>query len=47
MDLDEFKKRNREERLWFVRYWADYVKNHPDSDWSRQQADFIDSVMKR
>ena len=37
---------NREERMRFVRLWADYVKTHPDRDWSEQQRVLIDSQMK-
>ncbi len=39
------KKANFEQRLWFVYYWADYVKTHTNKDWSRQQKKFIDSVI--
>lgn len=38
-------KSNREERLNFVRFWVEYVKNHSDKDWSRQQNVLIDSQM--
>jgi len=36
-------KNNREERMNFVEYWADYVRTHPDEEWSRQQNLLIDS----
>jgi len=35
-----------EERLNFVRYWAKYVKSTDPKIWSKQQKDFIDSVLK-
>ncbi len=38
--------RDIEERLWFVRYWAAYVRRTPNAVWSRQQVSFINSVMK-
>ncbi len=30
-------KNNEEERINFVKFWANYVKTHPDKDWSKQQ----------
>lgn len=39
-------KNNKEERLNFVRYWAEYIKNNPNSDWSKQQAKLINSQLK-
>jgi hypothetical protein len=38
--------RDLQERLWFVRYWAAYVKRTPNSVWSRQQVSLINSVLK-
>lgn len=40
------KERNFESRLEFVRFWANYVKSNPNSVWSAQQSDFINSVLK-
>ena len=42
-ELDKDRKRNFEERLKFVKYWAEYVKSHPDEVWSEQQNLLIDS----
>lgn len=39
-------KNNKEERMNFVEYWANYVKTHPDKDWSRQQNILINSLMQ-
>lgn len=39
-------KDNREERMNFVEYWADYVRTHPDKEWSGQQKILIDSQIK-
>jgi|ETNmetMinimDraft_2_1059921.scaffolds.fasta_scaffold147576_2 hypothetical protein len=36
-------KNNREDRLNFVRFWAEYVRTHSDRDWSEQQRVLIDS----
>jgi hypothetical protein len=39
-------KDNREERMNFVDYWAEYVRTHPDKDWSSQQAMLINSQLQ-
>lgn len=39
-------EKNKEDRLWMIKYWANYVKTHPDKDWSLQQAILIDSIIK-
>ena len=39
-------KNNKEARLNFVKYWADYVRTHSDKEWSRQQNILINSIMK-
>jgi hypothetical protein len=39
-------KDNDEDRLNFVRYWANYVKTHSDKDWSKQQNVVIDSQIR-
>ena len=36
-------RNNIEDRMNFVKYWAEYVRTHPDKDWSRQQAVLINS----
>ena len=40
-------KTNKEDRLNFVEFWAEYVKTHPDIEWSIQQNILINSVIKR
>lgn len=39
-------RNNKEERMNFVEYWADYVRTHPDKVWSRQQNILINSIMQ-
>lgn len=38
-------KTNKEDRLNFVSYWANYVRSNPDKVWSRQQNKLINSVL--
>ncbi|MCX6747178.1 MAG: hypothetical protein NTU63_03540 [Candidatus Pacearchaeota archaeon] len=45
-ELKRFKKKNAEERLKFIDYWADYVKTHSDKEWSRQQDTVINSQIE-
>ena len=40
------RKKNFEERIWFIKYWANYIKSHSDEDWSKGQAVLIDSQIK-
>jgi hypothetical protein len=39
------RKKNLEERLKFIHYYAEWVKREPNEVWSRQQAELIDSFM--
>ena len=39
-------KTNKEDRLNFIEFWADYIRTHTDEEWSRQQNVLIDSVIK-
>ncbi len=45
-DRDEVRKLNKQDRMWFVEYWANYVKTHPDKVWSKQQNILINSLFK-
>ena len=36
-------KTNSEDRINFVKFWANYVRTHSDRDWSEQQNILIDS----
>jgi hypothetical protein len=37
-------EQNLKERLNFIRYYAEWVKTVPNEIWSKQQAEFIDSL---
>ncbi len=39
-------KKERRERLDFVRFWADYIKKTPNEVWSKQQALLINSQLR-
>ena len=45
-ELKNEKERNFKERLWFIHYWADYIRTHSDVEWSKQQNVVIDSQIK-
>ena len=40
------KRDNKEDRINFVEYWAEYVKTHSDDEWSRQQNILINSQIQ-
>lgn len=46
-ELSEDLKRNFLERLWFIKYWAEYIKTHSDKDWSEQQKILIDAQVRQ
>jgi hypothetical protein len=35
-----------EQREWFIDYWAEFVRTHPDKEWSKQQNTLINSMLK-
>mgnify|MGYP001582440834 CR=1 FL=1 len=39
-------KTNKEDRLNFVKFWAEYMKTHLDTEWSNQQNILINSLIK-
>lgn len=39
-------KTNQEDRMRFVKYWADYVRTHSDKEWSEQQNVIINSQLQ-
>lgn len=45
-DLDKLEKEKQEnfkERLKFIDYWVNYIKNHSDREWGSQQNKLINS----
>lgn len=42
-ELEKKKALNVRQRREFVKFWAEYVRNHPDSEWSKQQNVIVDS----
>jgi len=45
-DPEEIRRLNDEDRMWYVEYWANYVRTHPDKVWSKQQKIIIDSQIQ-
>jgi len=45
MELKFDKKKNLEERLKFIHYYAEWVKKVPNEVWSKQQAELINSFI--
>ena len=45
-ELEREKKKNFEERLKFIDFWTEYIKNNPDKKWSKQHNALIDSQIK-
>lgn len=46
MDSMFDKKQNLAERLKFVHFYSHWVKSVPNEVWSKQQAEFIDSLFE-
>ena len=44
--MSSFIEENERERLEFVRKWAEYVRTHPDQEWSHQQNLIINSALQ-
>ena len=44
--LHEKHARNHEERLRFIREWAEYVRTHPDDDWGEQVNKWVNSQIQ-
>ena len=43
---EKILKKNKEGNMWFVKYWANYVRTHPDKEWSKQQNVIINSMFQ-
>ena len=46
MELRFDREKNRQERLTFVRRYAQWVRRVPNEVWSREQADLIDAFFE-
>ena len=44
--ITDGKRENFKERIWFIKYWADFIKMHSDEEWSKGQAILIDSQIQ-
>ncbi len=44
-ELEEKKRRNKEERLQFIDWYVEWIKKTPNNVWSKAHADFIDSCI--
>jgi len=45
-EFDSSQRQNVAERRQFIKRWAEYVRTHEDSEWSRQQNELIDSQLQ-
>jgi hypothetical protein len=41
--LKERKRKNFQERIWFIKFWVEYMKTHSDKEWSEAQRKLIDA----
>ena len=39
------KDNYKDDRDWMVKYWAKFVRTHSDKEWSKQQKEFVDSLI--
>lgn len=37
---------NQEDRMNFVKFWANFIRTHSDKEWSKQQKTLIDSQIQ-
>ena len=44
--FEDDQRRNTEQRREMIKRWAEYVRTHNDSEWSRQQNRLIDSQLQ-
>ncbi len=45
-EFEEKREKNFEERIWFINYWCNYMKEHSNKEWSSQQAELINAQIK-
>jgi hypothetical protein len=46
-DVKKERQSNFKERIWFVKYWAEYIKTHDDREWGEQLALLINSQISK
>jgi hypothetical protein len=46
-EIKNDKMRNFRDRIWFIKYWAEFMKKNSDEVWSQGQKDLIDSQFKK
>jgi hypothetical protein len=44
--FEDDQRQNTEQRRTMIKQWAEYVRTHDDSEWSRQQNRLIDSQLQ-
>ena len=44
--LEEARKRNHEGNMKYIEQYVEWLKKTPNKVWSKQQAEFIDSILK-
>ncbi|MFC7079023.1 hypothetical protein [Halorussus caseinilyticus] len=45
-NLEEKHADNREERIQFIKEWAEYVRTHPDDEWGEQVNKLVNSQIR-
>lgn len=45
--LEEKRSKNIEERRKFIKFWANYIEEHSDKKWSKQQKKLLDIQFER
>lgn len=43
---NDFETVNQKQREEFIDFWVEYIKTHPDEEWSRQQNVLINSALQ-
>jgi hypothetical protein len=46
-ELSDQQRENVAQRRAFVKKWAEFVRTHPDEEWSAQQNRVIDAQVRR
>ncbi len=46
-ELKNDRMRNFKDRIWYVKYWVEFMKKNSDEDWSEGQKELIDSQFQK